>query len=109
MTLLDGRKLMWLLLTFDLPTKTRVQAKTASQFRFFLLDQGFEMAQYSVYLRYCSGKSEAQKYIRRISSQIPISGKVDILRFTDQQYEQIVSFNAGGRRERKNPSQFALF
>lgn len=106
---LDGRKLMWLLLTFDLPVKTKQQAKAANKFRLFLLDQGFEMAQYSVYLRYCSGKSEAKKYIRRISAQIPSIGKVDILRFTDQQYEQIVSFNKGGRQERKNPSQFVLF
>ena len=107
--MLDGSKLMWLLLTFDLPRKTKAEAKAASRFRFFLLDQGFEMAQYSVYLRYCSGKSEANKYIRRISSEIPESGKIDILRFTDQQYEQIVSFRSGGRRERKNPSQFVLF
>lgn len=107
--MLDSRKLMWLLLTYDLPTKTRVEAKAASRFRLFLLDQGFEMTQYSVYLRYCSGKSEASKYIGRISGQIPNAGKVDILKFTDQQYEQIVSFRSGGRRERKNPSQYVLF
>lgn len=107
--MLDGSKLMWLLLTFDLPTKTRVEAKAANRFRLFLLDQGFEMSQYSVYLRYCSGKSEAKKYIGRISSQIPDAGKVDILKFTDQQYEQIVSFRSGGRKERKNPSQYLLF
>ena len=38
-----------------------------------------------------------------------IAGKVDILRFTDKQYEQIISFNAGGRKARKNPSQYVLF
>ena len=107
--MLDGNKLMWLLLTFDLPTKTRVEAKAANRFRLFLLDQGFEMSQYSVYLRYCSVKSEAKKYISRISGQMPDAGKVDILKFTDQQYEQIISFRSGGRKERKNPSQYLLF
>jgi CRISPR-associated protein Cas2 len=107
--ILNGHRLMWILLTFDLPTKTKSESKAASRFRFYLLDQGFEMAQYSVYLRYCSGKNEAQMYINRISTQIPSAGKVDILRFTDKQYEQIISFNAGGRKARKNPNQYVLF
>lgn len=107
--MLNGYRLMWLLLMFDLPVKTREERKTATRFRLFLLDQGFEMAQLSVYMRYCGGKNEADTYIRRIKERIPLGGKVDILNFTDKQYEQIVSFDTGSRKSRKNPAQYVLF
>jgi len=67
------------------------------------------MAQLSVYLRFCSGRNEADTYIRKIKRELPSGGKVDILCFTDKQYEQIISFNSGARKERKNPSQYVLF
>ena len=107
--MLNGYRLMWILLMFDLPVKTKAERKEAAQFRLFLLDQGFEMAQLSVYMRFCSGKSEVKKYLQRIKQRMPTGGKVDILTFTDKQYEQIVSFNGGGRQARKNPSQYVLF
>ena len=106
---LSGYRLMWILLMFDLPVKTKRARKDATKFRSFLLDMGFEMAQLSVYMRYCSGRGEAGSYINRIKDKIPHGGKVDILFFTDKQYEQIISFNMGSRIARKNPSQYALF
>ena len=94
---------------FDLPVKTPKERKAATNFRVFLLDLGFQMAQLSVYMRFCSGKAEAETYIRRIKGQMPTGGKVDIVCFTDKQYEQIVSFDSGARKERKNPPQYVLF
>ena len=109
MTKLNGYRLMWILLMFDLPVKSAEERKAATKFRVYLLDQGFEMAQLSVYMRYCSGKPEATAHIKRIKQRIPGGGKVDILCFTDKQYEQIISFDLGSRKERKNPSQYLLF
>lgn len=94
---------------FDLPVLTSEERKQASRFRLDLLDEGFEMAQLSVYLRYCSGKEEVESRVKRVVNFMPNGGKVDILTFTDRQYENIVSFNLGSRRVRKNPAQYRLF
>ena len=95
---------------FDLPVQTKKERKAATTFRNFLLKQGFEMCQYSVYLRFVAGKEQADTFIQRISFAVPKTGSVQIIMFTDRQYEKIVSF-AGGRREaaKKNPDFFQLF
>lgn len=101
---------MWMLVMFDLPVVEAKERKAATDFRNVLLDKGFEMAQFSVYLRFCSGPEQIQALTRHIRDALPSGGKVDILTFTDKQYENIVSFSAGspGPR-RKNPDQFNLF
>ena len=95
---------------FDLPVQTKRERRAATQFREFLLDQGFEMCQFSVYLRFVAGKEQADTYIQRISHSVPAAGSVQILMFTDKQYERIVSFH-GGKQEapKKNPEQYLLF
>ena len=95
---------------FDLPVLTKNERRDATKFRKFLLDQGFDMCQLSVYLRFCSGKEQTQVYTRRVQSALPPAGKVQIVYFTDKQYENIVSFD-GSRRQsaNKNPEQLTLF
>lgn len=101
---------MWLLVMFDLPVGTKKERKAATGFRNYLLDEGFEMSQFSVYMRFCSGKEKVKALTRRIESNLPSGGKVDILNFTDKQYENIVSFRGRMREKgKKNPSQLALF
>ncbi|MFC2331310.1 MAG: CRISPR-associated endonuclease Cas2, partial [Treponema sp.] len=39
---------MWIFCMFDLPTNTKPQRKRASEFRKNLLEDGFEMMQFSV-------------------------------------------------------------
>lgn len=97
------------MLAFDLPTSTKAEKKAASLFRLRLLDEGFEMAQYSVYLRYCGSKSVAAKHIKRVIGHLPACGKVDILQFTDKQYENIISFDNSSRKILSNPPQYQLF
>ncbi len=101
---------MWMMVLFDLPVLTREERREATRFREFLLDQGFEMCQLSVYMRFCAGKEQTQAYTRRVESALPESGKVQIIYFTDKQYENIVSFDGPRRRPRnRNPEQYALF
>ncbi len=110
MTILTGYRLMWMMVMFDLPVTTAAQRKAATAFRGKLLDDGFEMAQFSVYTRLCSGKEQADTHVRRVEREIPEGGKVDILFFTDKQFERMISFTSGRRRgRRKNPDQLALF
>jgi len=107
---LSGYRIMWMLVMFDLPVRSRAERKAATGFRNFLLDLGFERSQYSVYLRFCRGKEQVEAYARRIERSVPEYGSVNLLSFTDKQYENIVRFT-GRRKEaaRKNPDQLALF
>jgi len=107
---LSGYRIMWMLVMFDLPVMTKAERSAATKFRQFLLDQGFEMSQYSIYLRFCSGKEQAETHIKRVRANLPKTGKVHILTITDKQYESIVSFD-GRKREPgwRNPDQLALF
>lgn len=101
---------MWMLVTFDLPVETPVQRKAATKFRQALLDLGFEMSQFSNYLRFCNGKEQFETYVRKVERCLPETGDVYIFQFTDRQYENIVRFSDQGRKaQRKNPDQFALF
>lgn len=107
---LSGYRLMWIFVMFDLPVTTKDQARAATKFREFLLDEGFEKSQFSVYARFCNGKEQFETYMRRVESSLPDRGDVHILSFTDRQYENIVRFSGQSRRrQRKNPDQLALF
>lgn len=101
---------MWLVVLFDLPVGTKKERKAATGFRLKLLDLGFEMTQFSVYLRFCAGKEQAESFERKIAQAMPSSGKVHIISITDKQYENILTYR-GRKREQspQNPNQYALF
>ena len=107
---LSGYKFMWVMVLFDLPTTTPEERKSYTQFRDFLLDKGFEMAQFSVYVRHTNGKDAIEAIIRKVEAAMPPEGKVDILQFTDKQYENIVCLRGQRRTDSpKNPEQLVMF
>jgi CRISPR-associated protein Cas2 len=107
---LSGYRLMWIFVMFDLPVGTKKQMRDAAKFRLFLLDEGFEMSQFSVYARFCNGRESFDAYLKRIEANLPEKGDIHVLTFTDRQYEGIVRFSSQRRkRPRKSPDQLALF
>jgi len=107
---LNGYRLMWIFVMFDLPVATKKEMRDATKFREFLLDEGFEMSQFSVYARFCNGKDSFDAHLARIERHLPEKGDIHVLTFTDRQYENIVRFSSQRRkRPRKNPDQLALF
>ena len=109
MTYLSRYRLMWVMVLFDLPVITEKERKTATKFRNFLLDNSFEMVQFSVYIRPCPGKEHVERLIKLIEMNMPEEGKVDILSFTDKQYENIVTLRGNSKIKRNNPDQYILF
>lgn len=108
--MLSGYRLMWMMVIFDLPVLTKPERRAATKFRNFLLDEGFEMCQFSVYLRFCAGKEQTEVYTKRVQAALPKAGNVQIIYFTDKQYENIVSFEGRSRQPaNKNPEQYTLF
>ena len=82
-------KFMRLIVMFDLPVKTRKQAKAATAFRNFLLKDGYYMVQYSIYVRICNGQDSVETHKNRIKSAIPNDVSIRLLTITEKQYENI--------------------
>lgn len=106
---LNGYRLMWLLVMFDLPTGESHERKAANQFRHALLDLGFGMVQFSVYAKFCGGEQRRRSVLANVQAAVPDDGKVDVLTFTDKQYEAIVRFeNRKIAKVNATPKQFLL-
>lgn len=100
---------MWIVTLFDLPVKTKKQRKKAADYRKDLLQRGFQMAQLSVYFKYCRDKEQAEAIIRDVATDVPKDGRVDVLLITDRQYANITTIRGERRLKRENPSQLSLF
>lgn len=108
--MLTGYRLMWVAVMFDLPVVEKAERKAATDFRNTLLDLGFEMAQFSVYMRFCTSQAQIDTFCKRIEEALPAGGRVNILAFTDKQYERIVSYVGKDKQPpKKSPDQFSLF
>ena len=83
---------MWVLVFFDIPVETKAQQKAAAQFRKHLLKDGFSMFQFSIYLRNCPSKENADVHIRRVKNILPEYGHVGILKITDKQFGMMELF-----------------
>ena len=90
---------------------TKPQRKAATKFRQWLLDEGWEMSQFSVYLRWCVGREQVDARLRAIARQVPKDGKVHVLSVTDKQFETMVVFRGPARNKRRKstPDQLMLF
>lgn len=82
-------RFMRILVFFDLPTGTQREKKQYVRFRKYLLNNGYEMLQYSVYCRITGNRDEAEKYIARLQMNLPRDGQVRSLLITELQYEQM--------------------
>jgi len=108
--MLSGYRLMWLMVMFDLPVVDPADRKAASSFRIDLLDLGFEMSQFSVYMRFCSGQAQIDSISKKIERALPPGGKVSLLQFTDKQYERVVTFQRAIKQKQPvAPPQYVLF
>lgn len=96
---------MWVLVLFDLPTETRTDRKRAAKFRKDLLDDGFQMFQFSIYMRFCASRENAAVHIKRTKMNLPKKGKVCIMQITDKQFGMIELFHGQKEVEPEPPSQ----
>ena len=76
------------LVLFDLPTGTKAERKQASQFRSFLVGDGFDMLQFSVYSRLCPNRDVAMKHLTRVTKNTPADtkGSIRALLVTERQF-----------------------
>lgn len=96
----NAYRIMWVLVLYDLPTESKANRKAASDFRKKLLDDGFTLFQFSMYIRHCPSRENAEVHIQRVKRLLPKFGNVAILCITDKQFGRIEIFHS---RNAKNP------
>lgn len=89
---LNEYRILWVLVFFDLPTESAKERKVASRFRKDILADGFTMFQFSIYLRHCASRENADVHIKRTKSILPEKGHIGILSITDKQFGMMEIF-----------------
>ncbi len=82
----ERNRFMRLMVFFDLPVVTKEERKIYARFRKFLLEDGYDMLQFSVYCRIVSGEDAVDKHLNRLKKALPQKGSVRFLQITDRQY-----------------------
>lgn len=80
---------MRLILFFDLPMKTNAEVKVYTQFRKYLIKNGYMMMQFSVYCKIFPNRESAVKHVNTLKKNIPKEGQIRLLMVTEKQYSKI--------------------
>lgn len=92
---INSYRAMWLFVLFDLPVQTKKQRRTAAQFRKRMLQEGFNMMQFSVYTRHCPSREALVVHTKRVKRAVPHQGHVTLMAITDKQYGRMVNIQGG--------------
>lgn len=107
---LSEYRIMWLLVFFDLPTETKKDRRVYADFRKRLIQDGFTMFQFSIYVRHCASRENMEVHMKRVKGILPDAGKVGMLGITDKQFENIELFYGAKAQKPEPPSlQLELF
>lgn len=102
-------KVMRLLVFFDLPTGSKAERRSYSDFRKFLIEDGYHMEQFSVYSRLLLTRESVESHIARLRANLPLSGEITVLELTEKQYEKRrVLLGTKGKEEKDKGAQLTL-
>lgn len=77
---------MRMMVLFDLPVVSKADRRAYTVFRRFLLNDGYDMLQFSVYGRILNGRDAEVKHYQRLVNNLPPTGSVRVLTVTEKQY-----------------------
>ena len=107
---LSAYRIMWLFVLFDLPVDTKAARRAYTQFRHFLLKDGFLQLQYSVYARVCATEANMDVHTRRVEARVPADGEVRLVCITDKQFaRQRILWGKMRKHPAKAPTQLEFF
>jgi len=101
----SGYRKMVLFVMFDISTETKKDLEKYRKFRKKLLDLGFIMFQYSVYVRFCNSLVIAQKYEKKIEDSAPTNGSIRIMKITESQYSNMITIENYREKPEQKVSQ----
>lgn len=107
----NTRRFMRIMVMFDLPVVTKTDRRAYTLFRRFLLNDGYDMIQFSVYGRILNGADAEEKHMKRLVTNLPPEGSVRVLTVTEKQYASMkLLVGLPLFQEKKvNASQIVLF
>ena len=102
---------MRLMVFFDLPTTTKADKRAYTLFRRFLLQDGYDMIQFSVYGRVVNGTDDANTHQKRLENNLPAVGSVRCLQISEKQFAGIKLLVGLQKHQEKkvNSEQMLLF
>lgn len=102
---------MRLLVFYDLPVTSQEKRQAYQHFHHYLLRDGFDMMQFSVYVRICNGLDAANKHFERLKKNLPPEGSVRCMRVTEKQFTDLVHLVGTPSIQEKsnNTEQLSLF
>ena len=80
-------RMVRVLIMFDLPMDDTVAVRHYTQFRKFLIRQGYFMIQYSIYCKIMLNRDSIKSHIEYIKRYLPPDGAVYVLQVTEKQYQ----------------------
>ena len=105
------RRFMRMMVFFDLPVVSKADRRAYTVFRRFLLNDGYDMIQFSVYGRILNGSDAEEKHMKRLLANLPPEGSVRVLTVTEKQYASMKLLVGMPlfQEKRVNASQIVLF
>jgi len=102
---------MRMLVFFDLPMVKASEKRAYSRFHRFLLNDGYDMLQFSVYGRIVNGRDAEQKHLQRLEANLPPHGSIRLLTVTEKQFAsmQLLLGKPKIQEKKVNAQQFLLF
>lgn len=96
---------MRLMVLYDLPVVDKEDRKVYAKFHKFLLRNGYDMVQFSVYARICNGQDSVDKHLARLKMNLPGDGSVRCMQVTEKQFADILVLV--GSKRKKEDTKFA--
>jgi len=110
---MSAYRIMWLMVMFDLPTKTKKDKKAYHWFHDELEKEGYMMLQYSVYAKVFASSESANYGKKRLKEFVDKNlkhGNVRLLAFTDKQFSNMeIIIGEQSTEEENEPKQLLLF
>lgn len=101
---------MWVLVFFDLPVVSKKDRKIATRFRKEIMGDGFAMFQFSIYVRHCPSRENADVHIKRVKNILPEKGHIGIMTITDKQFGMMeIFYGKKVEMPKGTPQQLELF
>lgn len=85
-----NNRYMRIMVMFDLPVTSSRAKKEYARFRKFLINDGYDMLQYSIYCRITRNHDDASKHVQRLKMNLPSKGSVRAMTVTERQYASML-------------------
>ncbi len=99
---------MYIFCFFDLPTFTKKDRKIYTIFRKKLLNLGFDMLQFSVYIKSVRGTQQLNTAVNQVKLIVPKNGNVSLLIVTDRQYHNMISIYGENYMDNKKDKSYKI-